>query len=267
MTYDVFISHSAKDKTTADAVCAILESRRIRCWVAPRDLLPGTDWGEAIIHAISQSRVMVLILSSNANRSAHVKREVERAVNKNVIIVPLRVEDVQPSGSLEYFLSTQHWIDAITPPLEKHLQQMAESIKALLSTLPTDIRPEHVIEPEALVDETAQSAPRQVSSLKEVEALSQKGRVLLFTFYAEAGDGETSIRKTFESAVFPAIEQVAAAKNISLCYARSRSMLSHTAIGKELKQLGLEVRGIFLFRQGKVIKHKNASFIGHYKES
>ena len=56
MAHDVFVSYSSKDKPTADAVCATLEGRGIRCWVARRDILPGTDWGESIIDAIEQSR-------------------------------------------------------------------------------------------------------------------------------------------------------------------------------------------------------------------
>jgi TIR domain len=61
MAHDVFISYSAKDKTTADGVCATLEAKGIRCWIAPRDILPGMDWGEAIIEAINGSRVIVLV--------------------------------------------------------------------------------------------------------------------------------------------------------------------------------------------------------------
>jgi hypothetical protein len=33
---------------------------------------------------------------------------------------------------MEYFLGAIHWLDALTPPLEKHLQQLAEAVKALL---------------------------------------------------------------------------------------------------------------------------------------
>ena len=33
--FDVFVSHSTKDKQTADAIVATLEAAKIRCWVAP----------------------------------------------------------------------------------------------------------------------------------------------------------------------------------------------------------------------------------------
>lgn len=123
MAHDVFISYSNKDKPVADAVCAGLEGRGIRCWVAPRDILPGFDWGAAIIDAISGAKVMVLIFSGNANASPQIKREVERAVAKGVKILPFRIEDVPMSKSLEYFISTPHWLDALTQPLEGHIRE------------------------------------------------------------------------------------------------------------------------------------------------
>jgi hypothetical protein len=132
MPHDVFISYSSKDKSAADAVCATLESRGIRCWIAPRDILPGADWGEAIINAIEASRLMLLVFSSNANESQQVRREIERAVNKSVVIVPLRIEDAPMSKSLEFFISAQHWFDALTPPLQAHLGPLAQMIGTIL---------------------------------------------------------------------------------------------------------------------------------------
>src|SRR5260370_30456342 len=135
MAHDVFISHAANDKPFADRICAKLESRGIRCWIAPRDIRPGMSWGSAIIEAIDGARVMLLVFSSRANRSPQVSREVERAVSKNLVVVPVRVEDVKPSGDLEYFLGTPHWLDAITPPFEHHLDGIADSTKFWLERI------------------------------------------------------------------------------------------------------------------------------------
>jgi TIR domain len=135
MAHDVFTSYSAKDKATADGVCATLEAKGIRCWIAPRDILPGMDWGEAIIEAIHTSRVMILVFSSNANDSNQIKREVERAVSGGIPIIPLRIENVAPARSLEYFIGPVHWLDALTPSLENHLQNLAETVRLLLARL------------------------------------------------------------------------------------------------------------------------------------
>lgn len=132
MAHDVFISHSSKDKPIADAVCAMLESQGIRCWVAPRDILPGMEWGAAIVEAIRNARLMVLIFSTSANSSQQITREVERAVHKGIPVIPLRIEDVAPTDSLEYFISSPHWLDAFTPPLEGHLRHLAQAARQIL---------------------------------------------------------------------------------------------------------------------------------------
>jgi ankyrin repeat protein len=132
MAHDVFISYSSKDKSVADATCAVLEARGVRCWMAPRDILPGSEWGAAIIGAIASSKVMVLIYTSSSNASPQVRREVERAVARGLHVIPFRVEDVPMSPALEYFISTPHWLDALSPPLERHLDQLGKIIRAVL---------------------------------------------------------------------------------------------------------------------------------------
>jgi TPR repeat protein len=133
LTHDAFISYPREDKAAADAACATLETAGIRCWIAPRDILPGAEWGATIVDAIDHSAVMVLIFSTNANDSPQIRREVEHAVDKGVMIVPVRIDRAEPMRSLAYFMAGVHWLDALTPPLEHHLQALAISIKAFLS--------------------------------------------------------------------------------------------------------------------------------------
>jgi len=144
MAHDVFISYSSKDKPTADATCAVLEQHGIRCWMAPRDITPGADWGESIVEALHSSRALVLVFSQHANLSPQIKREVERAVNKGLPVIPLRIENVMPAKSLEYFLSTPHWLDAFTPPLEQHLNYLADVIRHILDGQPAPEPPKPI---------------------------------------------------------------------------------------------------------------------------
>ncbi|GEM_PF-2404487 len=133
MAHDVFVSYASGDKPVADAVCAKLESSGIRCWIAPRDVLPGIHYGEAIIDAIHECRIMVLVFSAKANLSSHIPKEIERAVSSGVTVMPLRIEDIAPAKSLDYFIGSVHWLDALTPPLEVHLQKLAANVQTLLS--------------------------------------------------------------------------------------------------------------------------------------
>lgn len=113
---DVFISYAQEDKPIADAVCAKLESRNIRCWIAPRDIPPAKSFPEAIIEGIEGGKVVVLIFSSSANKSPHVTSELTNAVNKGRIIIPFRIEDVLPSKSMEYLIGVPHLFNAVSPP-------------------------------------------------------------------------------------------------------------------------------------------------------
>ena len=133
--HDVFISYSKNDKYTADAICSALESNLIRCWISPRDVDAGRKWGSAIIDAIEDCKVMVLVFSSNAKVSEQVLREVERAVAKGVIVVPFRIEDIPMSKDMEYFLSASHWLDALSEPLEEHIEKLIPLVRALLPNL------------------------------------------------------------------------------------------------------------------------------------
>ena len=135
MAHDVFISHSAQDKAVADAVCAALERAALRCWIAPRDVQPGRSFAGEITRAIQQSKAMVLIFSAHSNNSQQVLREVQLAVSSHLHIVQFRIEDVRPNDDLTYFLSTPHWLDAMSPPMERHLQRLVTAIETLLGTV------------------------------------------------------------------------------------------------------------------------------------
>src|SRR5262249_23061057 len=128
----VFISYAHDDKTAADAACAALEGDGIRCWIAPRDVAPGQDWAAAIVDAIDQCLVMVLIFSARTNRSRQVQREVQRAFDREPPVLPLRIENVAPTKGLAYYMGPVHWLDALTPPLEAHLETLVASVKVLV---------------------------------------------------------------------------------------------------------------------------------------
>jgi hypothetical protein len=132
--FEVFISYSSKDRRAADATVAGLEQEGVRCWIAPRDIPPGTPWASAIFQAIDQCRVLVLILSSRANGSAQVVREVARAAEEKRPIIPIRIEPAEPVGELGYYLSGLHWADTTDPPQPEALKELARNIRALLAT-------------------------------------------------------------------------------------------------------------------------------------
>ena len=132
MLFDVFISYSQKDRVYAEQVCTSLEAANVRCWIAPRNIKPGADWAESIIAALGSCRAMVVIFSSSANTSPQVTREVQRAFEKGLTVMPFRIEDVQPSAALEYYMGSVHWLDALTEPMERHIEKLVSLVKAFI---------------------------------------------------------------------------------------------------------------------------------------
>ena len=129
---DVFVSYSSTDKTIADAVVATLERAQIRCWYAPRDIVPGKPYGDAILDGLRAARVVVVIVSARSVDSPQVLREVERAIHYGLVVVPFRIENVEMRGSFELFLSVSHWLDAISPPLEAHLERLCDAVRGIM---------------------------------------------------------------------------------------------------------------------------------------
>src|SRR5213595_2506801 len=151
MARDVFISHSAQDKKVSETICSALEQSGIRCWDAPRDVRPGKSFPGEITRAIEQTKVMLLLFSRHSNSSEQVLREVQLAVDCHVPIVRLRIEDIPLSDDLRYYLSTPHWLDALTHPLAKHIPPVAAAIRELLG-------------PSSAESETAAAAPQPPSA-------------------------------------------------------------------------------------------------------
>lgn len=132
MTRHVFISYASTNHTLAEEVLGFLETRGFPCWIAPRNVRAGRDYGEEIITAIEDSAVVVLILSDDANSSLFVKNEVERAFSKKKTIVPFRIQNVPPSKAIELFVGGSHWIDAWNPPREHQLTSLARTVAEFL---------------------------------------------------------------------------------------------------------------------------------------
>ncbi|MBP9805903.1 MAG: toll/interleukin-1 receptor domain-containing protein [Candidatus Accumulibacter sp.] len=109
----MFISYASNDYARASAVCCYLEEHGLGCWIAPRDinndLLPYT---QAIERGLSQVRSVVVLISELANLSVHIPRELDMALERKLPIVPIRLQDVQPAGQLNYMLRTCQWLNA-----------------------------------------------------------------------------------------------------------------------------------------------------------
>jgi hypothetical protein len=129
--------------------------------------MPGRSYSGEITRAIQQSRAFVLIFSEHSNNSEQVLREVQLAANSRLHIIQFRIDPVVPSDDLEYYLSGPHWLDAVTPPLENHIEQLQTSVKALLA-LPRAGETEKAAPPRAPRPGGSAEAPEETRPARQV---------------------------------------------------------------------------------------------------
>jgi TolB-like protein len=126
---DVFISYASPDSARAESVCEALEQAGVACWIAPRDVTPGTFYADEIVHAIDAAKAIVLILSHNAATSPHVLREVERAISKRHPVVSLRIDQARLPAGLAYFLNTSQWLDATGADAARVMPKLVAAVR------------------------------------------------------------------------------------------------------------------------------------------
>lgn len=137
MGQQVFLSYSTKDAGFTGELYDYLTGRGLTCWMAPRSIAPGSEYGEAIVAGIEQAKVFVLVYSEHSNQSQHVLREVERCVNKNIPLLVYKIAEVQPTQSMEYFLMANQWMSASDEP-RKHMGELCDAVNGILKRTEND---------------------------------------------------------------------------------------------------------------------------------
>lgn len=130
---EVFISYNGNNKDLAEYLCNMLEGAGVSCWIAPRDVEPAKQWAESIVEGLNNCNVMALLVSSTSLASQEVAKEVSLANTAKKEILPIRVEDVQLSGPLEYHLATRQWVDAINGEKLGRFQAAVNAILRMLN--------------------------------------------------------------------------------------------------------------------------------------
>ena len=158
---DVFISHSSKDKEIAEKVLKFFEERDLSCWIAPRDIVPGTEWAAAINAAITASKVFLIIYTANSAESSQVSREISLAETKQgVFVVPYKTDDTPLVGSFEYYLIGSHFISADYSKKDYKLEELYTQVADIVGgTIP---QPEIVMKP---VEAPAASAASEANAV------------------------------------------------------------------------------------------------------
>jgi hypothetical protein len=137
MSANIFISFASQDHRVATTLCQALESRGFKCWISGRDIQPGENFQVAIVRAIRQAKIMLLVFTSNSNNSEEMNKELALASQSKLIVVPLRIEDVTPNDAFAYEFATRQWIDFFAD-WEFAIEQLAQRISSATRDAPSE---------------------------------------------------------------------------------------------------------------------------------
>jgi len=107
----LFISHAHDDADAAARIVAYLESHGMPCWISSRDIPPRAIYADAITEAMQSCSACVVLLTSAANQSKALKRELELASHYEKPFIPIRVDGVEPAAGLDYYLRNTQWVE------------------------------------------------------------------------------------------------------------------------------------------------------------
>ena len=170
--YNLFISYATENKDIADYIVDKIEKRGYKCFIAPRDIRMGSEYAVEIIRGISNSTAVLLVFSSESDKSHYVLREINSAVSRNRPIIPLRIEDFLPSEAMEFYLGPTHWLDAFPAVLDIHLDKIVAIFSGMSNTI-AEVKEEQIkiIGPELIKIGDVQRIGLDYTSLtmKEIE--------------------------------------------------------------------------------------------------
>ena len=182
MSAPIFISCSSQDRKAAETICKAVEQRGLQCWISSRNIGPGENFQELITRAIRSAKLMILVFSANANNSLEVKKEIALAGRYNVVVVPVRVEDVVPNDALSYELAVRQWIDMFDnweDAIERLVLQLSAVIQADAAAAPG-------AKGAAIASATAPAAPPQPETPHPSAAAAERGRPSVLPLIAAA---------------------------------------------------------------------------------
>jgi PQQ-dependent catabolism-associated CXXCW motif protein len=137
MTGHVFISYASEEMDAAYELCAFIEAKGVKAWIAPRDVRPGIDYSEALQAALEGCAAFVVLVTEEANRSPYVRVETEMAFSNSKPMLPVRFSDIQPAPGLAFFLKIRHWTDAYGRHRDANLARLALELQTLTGKAPS----------------------------------------------------------------------------------------------------------------------------------
>jgi len=133
--YDVFLSHSSKDKVVVRLIAGRLRKDGLRVWFDEWVLKPGDSIPAKIEEGLERSRVLLLCMSANAFGSDWAQLEAgtfrfRDPMNKDRRFIPVRLDDAPIRGSLAQFV----YINWPQPEREQEYARLVDACRSQSKT-------------------------------------------------------------------------------------------------------------------------------------
>ncbi len=132
MAGEIFISYRRADMAWAKLLHDQLKAEGVEAWYDTQ-IGAGQDWRVATANALEASQIFVLLFTANAALSKDIAKELAAATLENKLIIPVRLENIQPKGAFLYELASRNWINAFEDT-EAKLEELAKGLAQLVRT-------------------------------------------------------------------------------------------------------------------------------------
>jgi TolB-like protein/tetratricopeptide (TPR) repeat protein len=132
---DVFISYSREDKEKVLDLASKLRNAGVSVWIDQGGIDGAAMWGEAIVHAIENAKVMLLMVTEASVRSHNVAKEVVLTSERKGHILPVLLEPTSIPPSLKYPLAGIQQIEYFQGPPDENLKSILRSLQKLGVTM------------------------------------------------------------------------------------------------------------------------------------
>ncbi len=129
---DIFISYSSMDIELVKKMCAVLKKNEYSYWVAHENNDFGEHYASTIVTQIAEAKIFLVFVSNASNLSTHVINEINSAVMRDKMIIPVILDDVKLSPAMEYYLASNHYL--IYSPTDDFIHQLTNRISTFLGT-------------------------------------------------------------------------------------------------------------------------------------
>jgi small GTP-binding protein len=172
--FDVFLSHSSKDKAVVRPVAERLRNDGLRVWFDDWVLKPGDSIPAKIERGLRQSRVLVLCMSAQAFGSDWAELEsytflFRDPLNQKRHFVPLRLDAAPIEGSLAQFL----YVDWLLEEREQEYSKLLEACR-----------------PPAAQPARAAESGREQAGERAIQ-LDYQGKIATYAFSSDGGSALT----------------------------------------------------------------------------